>query len=43
MEYQKPEITLVGQAIEAVQFIGKAGENKDCGHLPSASECPPDE
>jgi hypothetical protein len=43
MEYQKPELTLVGLAIEAIQLISKSGENRDCSELPSATECPPDE
>jgi hypothetical protein len=43
MKYEKPEITELGRAIDAVQSAFKAGPNRDCADVLSAIECPPEE
>jgi hypothetical protein len=43
MQYEKPELTVLGPAADVVQAGLKLGEEPDCDHINSAVPCPPSE
>jgi len=41
MQYEKPELTVLGPATSVVQAGLKRGEDPDCDHINSAVPCAP--
>jgi hypothetical protein len=43
MKYEKPEITVLGKAVETVQYLAKSGDHTDCSDLPTSTSYQGDE